>query len=227
MLSYDNLLLSFLITWGIGLLPILIIRFLIVRRPIGKYPAGFICLVFLIFNVMLFEALGSQSKTHGALMLVSFVSFYILRYKSNLSKIEDAKRAEEASNEKLDLIHCINCGAKNKISSLRKQSSFDCKFCGHDLQKAIDLKESEKPSLDTDETDEAEQPATIPIRSTCTDCDAENEVDAKFCRKCGKVLLESIEETVMYCEKCGNEYSSDDLFCIKDGTKLVPKKISK
>lgn len=51
--------------------------------------------------------------------------------------------------------------------------------------------------------------------------------DAKFCRKCGKVLHESIEETVMYCEKCRNEYSSDDLFCMKDGTKLVPKKSSR
>jgi ribosomal protein L40E len=227
MRSFDNIFLSFLITWGIGLLPILIIRFLIVRRPIGKFPAGFTCLVFLIFNVMLFEALGSQTKAHGALMLVSFVSFYILRYKTDSSKIENLQKAEEASIENLDLIYCINCGARNKISAQRKQSSFNCKFCEHDLQKAFEELDKNKSSEDAQKGDEAEDAEKESLRPICTNCDAENESDAKYCRKCGEKLIESIEETVMYCEECGLEYGNDDAFCQKDGTKLLPKKSSK
>lgn len=73
------MLLSFLFTWSIGLLPPLLIRFAFTRRPIGKgWAIGTVAMLW-AFNVVLFTALGSQSKTHGALVLVAFVSYAILR----------------------------------------------------------------------------------------------------------------------------------------------------
>lgn len=73
------LFLSFLFTWGIGLTPPLLIRFAFVRRSIGKGWAISVVALFWVFNIVLFTALGSQSKAHGALALVAFVSYAILR----------------------------------------------------------------------------------------------------------------------------------------------------
>lgn len=73
------LFLSFLLTWGVGLAPPLLIRFAFMRRPIGKGWAIGIVALFWVFNIVLFTALGSQSKSHGALALVAFVSYAILR----------------------------------------------------------------------------------------------------------------------------------------------------
>jgi hypothetical protein len=73
------LLLSAIATWGLGLAPPLLVRFALVRHPIGKGWA--VCLVglFWMLNIILFTALGSQSKSHGALALVALVSYAILR----------------------------------------------------------------------------------------------------------------------------------------------------
>lgn len=73
------LFLSLLFTWGVGLAPPLLIRFAIMRRPIGKGWAIGVVALFWVFNIVLFTALGSQSKTHGALALVAFASYAILR----------------------------------------------------------------------------------------------------------------------------------------------------
>jgi hypothetical protein len=73
------LLVSALITWGVGLAPPLLIRFVFVRRAIGKgWSIGLVGL-FWMFNVALFAALGSQSKSHGPLALVALASYGILR----------------------------------------------------------------------------------------------------------------------------------------------------
>ncbi len=71
--------LSFIVTWAVGLAPPLIIRFLIRKRPLGKWPAIGICAALWAFNIGLFTAMGSKSKTHGALALVAFASYFILR----------------------------------------------------------------------------------------------------------------------------------------------------
>lgn len=73
------LFLSFLFTWGVGLAPPLLIRFAFMRRPIGKGWAIGIVALFWVFNIVLFTALGSQGKSHGALTLVAFASYAILR----------------------------------------------------------------------------------------------------------------------------------------------------
>ena len=74
-----TLLVSALFTWGIGLTPPLLIRFLFVRRPIGKGWAIGTAAIFWFINIILFTALGSTSKTHAALFLVAWASYAILR----------------------------------------------------------------------------------------------------------------------------------------------------
>jgi hypothetical protein len=56
-----------------------VIRYAILKRPMNKWPAIGTCAFFLFLNVILFTALGSRSKTHAALTLVAFVSYWLLR----------------------------------------------------------------------------------------------------------------------------------------------------
>lgn len=70
---------SIIITWGIGLAPPLLIRYVILKRPLSKWPAIGICAAFWVSNVILFTALGSQSKSHFVLTIVAFVSYWLLR----------------------------------------------------------------------------------------------------------------------------------------------------
>ena len=74
-----TLLISALFTWGIGLAPPLLIRFLFMRRPIGKGWAIGTAAIFWFINIIIFTALGSTSKTHTALFLVAWASYAILR----------------------------------------------------------------------------------------------------------------------------------------------------
>lgn len=73
------LVLSAILTWGIGLAPPLIIRFVLARRPLSKGLSITIAVLFWFFNFVLFTALGSESKTHAALFLVALASYAILR----------------------------------------------------------------------------------------------------------------------------------------------------
>ncbi len=79
-----DLILSFAVTWLVGLTPPVVIRYVIARRPMGKLPAVGICALFWIFNVVLFTAMGSQSTRHTALMVVALVSYWILRRGASL-----------------------------------------------------------------------------------------------------------------------------------------------
>ena len=104
--------LSFVITWGIGLLPPLLMRYAIIRRPLSKWVSIAVCTVFWFVNIIIFTAMGSQSKTHAALYLVAFVSYWILRKEpksamlseensevESTSPIEDDAGRESAQNE--------------------------------------------------------------------------------------------------------------------------------
>jgi hypothetical protein len=74
------LLVSFALTWGIGLTPPLLVRYAIWRRPVAsKVAAAAIAGGLFFVNVVLFTMMGSTSKTHGALMLVCWASYGILR----------------------------------------------------------------------------------------------------------------------------------------------------
>ncbi len=69
---------SFLLTWGIGLAPPLLIRRVFVKRPLSKRAAVGLVALFWIINMVVFAALGSRSKTHMALIFVAWVSYGIL-----------------------------------------------------------------------------------------------------------------------------------------------------
>jgi hypothetical protein len=73
------LIVSTIMTWGIGLAPPLLTRFVFLRRPMPKVAAILFVVAFLLINLMIFIALGSRSKTHAGLVLVAFASYYILR----------------------------------------------------------------------------------------------------------------------------------------------------
>ena len=74
-----TLIISAILTWGIGLTPPLLIRFAFLQRPISKgWAIGIVVFLWLI-NFVLFTALGSESKTHAALFLVAWASYAILR----------------------------------------------------------------------------------------------------------------------------------------------------
>jgi len=73
------LIISLILTWAIGLIPPLLIRFAIVRKPVSKKLSILLVTVLWFLNIVVFTALGSQSKRHGALALVVIASYYILR----------------------------------------------------------------------------------------------------------------------------------------------------
>lgn len=100
--------LSIVITWGIGLTPPLLIRYVFLKKPIAKKPAIIIASVFWFINLVLFVALGSRSKTHAALFLVAVASYYILR-----TRVEPGKQLGEYQSTKLEPntdVKCKGCG---------------------------------------------------------------------------------------------------------------------
>lgn len=80
-----TLIFSIIITWTIGLLPPLLIRYAFLRRPMTKKSAIGISAIFWFLNIILFTAMGSKSKTHTALLLIAYVSYWILRREKKAS----------------------------------------------------------------------------------------------------------------------------------------------
>ena len=77
-LDLPTFLLNILFTWGIGLAPPLFVRYVLVKGPMEKHAAIITCAVLWIFNLALFISLGSQSKTHGVLIVIAIVSYTLL-----------------------------------------------------------------------------------------------------------------------------------------------------
>jgi hypothetical protein len=72
------LIVSFIITWTIGLIPPVLIRYVFLKQPMAKKLAIVISAVFWLLNLILFISMGSGIKSHFALMIVAYVSYYIL-----------------------------------------------------------------------------------------------------------------------------------------------------
>ncbi|MEI6610315.1 MAG: hypothetical protein WCO53_11310 [Deltaproteobacteria bacterium] len=94
-----TLIVSFVITWSIGLSPPLLIRYIILRRPIEKWPAIGICALFWVINIVIFIAMGSKSKTHGAALLIAFMSYWLLRQGTSKTQ-EQEQKIESKETEK-------------------------------------------------------------------------------------------------------------------------------
>lgn len=80
----DNLLLfillSIILTWAIGLTPALLIRFVFVKRPIGRGAAiGISIALWFIFTVLTTIAAGGGR--HGVFFFVALASYGIMRKK--------------------------------------------------------------------------------------------------------------------------------------------------
>ena len=60
-----TLIISGILTWGIGLTPPILIRFVFLRKPLSKGWAIGIVIFLWFINFVLFTALGSESKTHA------------------------------------------------------------------------------------------------------------------------------------------------------------------
>ena len=73
------LIISVILTWGIGLSIPLLLRYVFLRRPINKTPAIVIVVILLFLQLALWISLGSTSKTHFVLLLIAYISYYILR----------------------------------------------------------------------------------------------------------------------------------------------------
>ncbi len=59
----------------------------------------------------------------------------------------------------------------------------------------------------------------------CNNCKNLNNIDAKYCSKCGDSLISEIVKTVKYCDVCLTEYNESDLYCEIDGAKLITKQM--
>lgn len=107
---WATLMLSALLTWGVGLLPPILIRFAFVKHALSKSTALILAFVLWIVNLIIFTALGSTSKTHGALFLVAWASYAIYRkgaadYDALMEKDAEARsqreEAEKANAEQI------------------------------------------------------------------------------------------------------------------------------
>ena len=82
--SFLELVLSFIITWTVVLTPPAAVR-LIRRKPLAKNTAIVLSAVLYFVNVVLFTAMGSQSKSHTALFIGAFFSYYVFRWQTKTS----------------------------------------------------------------------------------------------------------------------------------------------
>lgn len=87
-ISTASLIVSLLLTWGIGLTPPLVIRYAVLKRPLKRGQAIAVAAILWFCNLVIFIALGSQSQGHFALTLVAFVSYWVLRKKLSDSEAE-------------------------------------------------------------------------------------------------------------------------------------------
>jgi hypothetical protein len=138
-----ELVLSFILTWSIGLAPPLLIRFKFNKEPMGKWPAIGTCALLWLFNVMLFTALGSQSKSHGALTLVAFISYWILTKKEKVLTEADrlvgsAERIRE-NNDSRDTLTGAAWNGDLSIVKLLLEGGVDVNQVNSKGQTALDL----------------------------------------------------------------------------------------
>ena len=114
-ISGPELIISLLITWAVVLAPPLLIR-AIRKKPFGKPMAIALCVVFYFVNVVLFTALGSQSKSHASLLLGAWVSYFIFHRKQTVSRAK-FHHNPEFLNAEHELSHYVALRSQEKISA--------------------------------------------------------------------------------------------------------------
>ena len=79
-----SLIFSILLTWFIGLLPVILIRYILIRKPLSRKISLSLSSFFWLVNILLFTLLGSESTTHVSLSLAALVSYYLYRVPKSL-----------------------------------------------------------------------------------------------------------------------------------------------
>jgi tetratricopeptide (TPR) repeat protein len=88
------LIISIILTWGIGLSVPVLIRYVFLRRPINKSPAIVIVVILFFLQLFMWIGLGSTNKSHFVLVLIAYVSYEILR-KHNKGEYEVIKDRDD------------------------------------------------------------------------------------------------------------------------------------
>jgi len=174
----------------------LIIRFLIVRRPISKWWAigtamGFFfmnTILFIILNKVIADAVGSLPRMHNpmATILIAFVSYFILRKKlRRKSQSEKKPTKEKAVKTNLEKENYV-VSSKSSIVSKSKQGSMGAGV------------------------------------SPCPKCSQLNTYRRTTCKNCGAVLegycpecKEPIRPGESYCSKC---YPNKEIDTVKSNS---------
>lgn len=78
-LSVGAMIVGIVFSWIVGLTPPLLIRYAWVKAPLGNRPAAGLCLAFWVINYGWSSVLDGADRSYGALLLVAFASYWILR----------------------------------------------------------------------------------------------------------------------------------------------------
>ena len=113
-IDFISIFFGIILTYGIGLLPALFIRFVLFRRAISKVWAIVICTVwFLIWSVHIFalrSASGEEPRLSGGSFFMILISYYIL----SKGYIAQTKKTTKSDNNLRLVIHCPQCGRSLK-----------------------------------------------------------------------------------------------------------------
>jgi len=126
--SILDVVMSFILTWAVVLTPPVIVRF-VRRSPLSTGAAVALSAAFYFGNVLLFSALGSQSKTHAALVLGAIVSFYIYRWRpkaglSGSTRPQGSAAVHNPPESTREVVHeCPQCGRTMSQHAARVVSS--------------------------------------------------------------------------------------------------------
>ncbi len=97
-MTFPILIISFILTWSIGLSVPVLIRYVFLRRPINKFPAIVIVVILYFIQLFMWIGLGSTNKSHAVLFFIAYVSYYILR-KRNKGEYEVVKDKDDIDLE--------------------------------------------------------------------------------------------------------------------------------
>lgn len=87
-LTWFEIVLSFFITWTVGLIPPLFTRYILLGRSMAKTPAISFAGIQWFLNLAFFTGvMGSESKSHFALVLISYASYYILTRRNGAKEV--------------------------------------------------------------------------------------------------------------------------------------------
>ena len=155
-----NLILSAILTWGIGLAPPLLIRFILVRRPLSRGVSIAIVVLFCVFNITLFTALGSKNKTHAALFLVAWASYAILRKatrKEHARKLQDISKSSQLPSEVEGVNDLVQSDrVSEELSKPMWEESIDAGPSPQNDDAAVDQEDERSPSTSAGDVEEAE-----------------------------------------------------------------------